>query len=115
MNEPPVEPVVSLSFAVDLNCSGDGEVGIRDIVPTSLQGAVPAGLGNALLDDVDDDDVESDIIVDDICPDYPPWDEYPGRAFVGANLGHFLWNLVGYDNGKVVQMRLVRTPFIAEA
>ncbi|RYR10640.1 hypothetical protein Ahy_B05g079095 [Arachis hypogaea] len=51
-----VEPVASPSFAVDLNCSGGGEVGIGDIVPTSLQCATPSGLGDALLGDVDDDD-----------------------------------------------------------
>ncbi|XP_057755987.1 uncharacterized protein LOC130975178 [Arachis stenosperma] len=65
VNEPPIEPVASPSFAVDLNCSGGGDVGIRDIVPTSLQCAAPAGLGDALLDDADDDDVEPDIIADD--------------------------------------------------
>ncbi|XP_052110207.1 uncharacterized protein LOC107465300 [Arachis duranensis] len=66
VNEPPVEPVASPSFVVDLNCSGGGEVGIVDVVPTSLQCAAPAGLGDALLDDVDDDDVEPDTIADDI-------------------------------------------------
>ncbi|RYR53595.1 hypothetical protein Ahy_A06g028781 [Arachis hypogaea] len=35
------------------------------MVPTSLQCAAPAGLGDALLDDIDDDDVEPDIIADD--------------------------------------------------
>ncbi|XP_057745531.1 uncharacterized protein LOC130963429 [Arachis stenosperma] len=65
VNEPPVEPVASPSFAVDLNCSGGGEVGIGDIEPTSLQCAAPDGLDDTLLDDVDDDDVEPDIIADD--------------------------------------------------
>ncbi|XP_057747608.1 uncharacterized protein LOC130966801 [Arachis stenosperma] len=53
VNEPLVEPVTSPSFAVDLNCSEGGE------------SAAPAGLGDALLDDVDDDDVEPNIIADD--------------------------------------------------
>ncbi|XP_015963420.1 uncharacterized protein LOC107487316 [Arachis duranensis] len=65
MNEPLDEPVASPSFAVDLNCSGGGEVGIVDRVLTSLQCAAPTSLGDALLDDVDDDDVEPDLIADD--------------------------------------------------
>ncbi|XP_016164109.1 uncharacterized protein LOC107606577 [Arachis ipaensis] len=65
VNEPPVEPVASPSFAVYLNCSGGGEVGIGETVPNSLQCAAPAGLGDALLDDANDDDVEPDIIADD--------------------------------------------------
>ncbi|XP_016206313.1 uncharacterized protein LOC107646653 [Arachis ipaensis] len=69
VHEPPVEPVASPPFAVDLNCNGGGEVGIGDIVPTSLQCAAPPGLGNALLANVDDDDMESDIIADDSCND----------------------------------------------
>ncbi|RYR37895.1 hypothetical protein Ahy_A09g042809 [Arachis hypogaea] len=53
MYDPPVHPVASPSFAVDLNGSGGGKF------------AAPAGLGDALLDDRDDDDVEPDIIADD--------------------------------------------------
>ncbi|RYQ87300.1 hypothetical protein Ahy_B09g094779 [Arachis hypogaea] len=63
--EPPVQRVASPSFAVDLNYSGGGEVGVGDFVPTSLQCAAPVGLGDAMLDDPDDDDVEPDIIADD--------------------------------------------------
>ncbi|XP_020970299.1 uncharacterized protein LOC110268459 [Arachis ipaensis] len=63
--EPPVQPVAYHSFAIDLNYSGGGEVGVGDFVPTSLQCAAPVGLGDALLNDLDDDDVEPDIIVDD--------------------------------------------------
>ncbi|XP_016195448.1 uncharacterized protein LOC107636456 [Arachis ipaensis] len=65
MYEPPVQPVASPSFAVDLNYSGGGEVGVGDFVPTSLQCAAPVALGDALLDDPNDDDVEPDIIADD--------------------------------------------------
>ncbi|XP_016168196.1 uncharacterized protein LOC107610701 [Arachis ipaensis] len=65
VNEPPDEPVAFPSFAVDLNCSGGGEVGIVDRVTTCLQHAAPAGMGDALLDGVDDDDVELDLIADD--------------------------------------------------
>ncbi|XP_020979657.1 uncharacterized protein LOC107641229 [Arachis ipaensis] len=67
--EPPVQPVASHSFAVDLNYSGGGEVGQGGFVPSSLQCVAPVGLGDALLDDPDDDDVESDIIADDIGDD----------------------------------------------
>ncbi|RYR65727.1 hypothetical protein Ahy_A03g011656 [Arachis hypogaea] len=70
--EPPVQPVASPSFAVDLNGSGGGEVGIGDYVPTPLQCAAPAGLGDALLDDPVDDDVEPNIIADDIVDDIGP-------------------------------------------
>ncbi|XP_016173450.1 uncharacterized protein LOC107615953 [Arachis ipaensis] len=63
--EPLVEHVASPLFAADLNCSGGGEVGIGDTVPTSLQCAAPAGLEDALLNDPNDDDVEPDIIADD--------------------------------------------------
>ncbi|XP_057755537.1 uncharacterized protein LOC130974695 [Arachis stenosperma] len=65
VNESPVKPVASPLFAVDLNCSGGREVRVGDIVPTSSQCAAPASLDNALLNDVDDDDVEPDIIADD--------------------------------------------------
>ncbi|XP_057740306.1 uncharacterized protein LOC130957466 [Arachis stenosperma] len=65
MYEPPIEPVTSPSFAVNLNCSGGGEVGIGDFVPTSLQCAAPAGMGDAVLGDPDEDDLEPDIIADD--------------------------------------------------
>ncbi|XP_016173686.1 uncharacterized protein LOC107616211 [Arachis ipaensis] len=59
------EPVASPSFAVDLNCSGDEEVGIIDRVPIPLQCGAPAGMDDALPNDDDDDDVEPDIITDD--------------------------------------------------
>ncbi|RYR23853.1 hypothetical protein Ahy_B02g057353 [Arachis hypogaea] len=85
VNEPPVEPIASPSFAVDLNCSGGGEVGIVDIMPTSLQCAAPAGLGDALLDDVDDDDVEPDIIADDSGDDIGVSD--PAGAGGGSSSG----------------------------
>ncbi|XP_015936752.1 uncharacterized protein LOC107462640 [Arachis duranensis] len=62
----PQETVVaSPSFAVDLNCSGDGEVGIIDRAPISLQHGAPDGIDDALPDDDDADDVESNIIADD--------------------------------------------------
>ncbi|RYR02670.1 hypothetical protein Ahy_B06g081467 isoform A [Arachis hypogaea] len=63
--EPPVQPVASPSFAVDLNGSVGDEVRIGNFVPTSLQCAAPAGVGDGLLDDPEDDDVEPDMIADD--------------------------------------------------
>ncbi|RYR56697.1 hypothetical protein Ahy_A05g022386 [Arachis hypogaea] len=54
--------VASLSFAADLNRSGDEEVGITDTTPVSLQGGAREGIDDVLWDDDDDDDVESDII-----------------------------------------------------
>ncbi|XP_057730195.1 uncharacterized protein LOC130945502 [Arachis stenosperma] len=63
--EPPVQPVASLSFAVDLNGSVGDEVGTGKFLRTSLQCAAPAGVGDGFLDDPEDDDVEPDMIADD--------------------------------------------------
>ncbi|XP_015971829.1 uncharacterized protein LOC107495229 [Arachis duranensis] len=63
--EPPVQPVASPSFAVDLNGSVGDEVGEEEYLWTSLQCAAPAGVGDGFLDDPEDDDVEADMIVDD--------------------------------------------------
>ncbi|XP_016206663.1 uncharacterized protein LOC107647049 [Arachis ipaensis] len=57
--------VASPSFAIDLNRSGGGEVGIVDRVLIPLQCGAPASMDDASLDDDDDDDLESDIIADD--------------------------------------------------
>nr|XP_025616625.1 uncharacterized protein LOC112708920 [Arachis hypogaea] len=57
---------------MDLNGSGGNEVGIGDYAPTPIQCAAPAGLGDALLDDRDDDDVGLDIIADDSSDDIDP-------------------------------------------
>ncbi|XP_025703187.1 uncharacterized protein [Arachis hypogaea] len=57
---------------MDLNGSGGGEVGIGDFVPTPLQCATPASLGDALLDDPKDDDMDLDIIADDNGDDIGP-------------------------------------------
>ncbi|RYR59217.1 hypothetical protein Ahy_A05g025062 [Arachis hypogaea] len=57
--EPPTPSVVSPSFAF-----GD-EVGIAKLVPTSVHCAAPAGAGDGLFDDVEDDDVKPDMIADD--------------------------------------------------
>ncbi|RYQ87657.1 hypothetical protein Ahy_B09g095185 [Arachis hypogaea] len=63
--EPPVQPVASPSFAVDLNGSVGDKVGTGEFLPTSLQCAAPPGVGDGLLDDPEDDDVEPDMIADD--------------------------------------------------
>ncbi|XP_015971726.1 uncharacterized protein LOC107495146 [Arachis duranensis] len=63
--EPPVQPVASPSFAVDLNGSVGDEVGEGEYLRTSLQCAVPAGVGDGFLGDPEDDDVEPDMIADD--------------------------------------------------
>ncbi|XP_057760868.1 uncharacterized protein LOC130981285 [Arachis stenosperma] len=63
--EPPVQPVASPSFAVDLNGSVGDEVRTGEFLPTSLQCAAPPGVREGLLDDPDDDDVEPDMIADD--------------------------------------------------
>ncbi|XP_016206244.1 uncharacterized protein LOC107646581 [Arachis ipaensis] len=65
VNAPRDKPVASPSFAVDLNCNGGGKVSIVDRVPISLQCEAPAGMGDALLDNDDDDDVETDLIADE--------------------------------------------------
>ncbi|XP_015950811.1 uncharacterized protein LOC107475666 [Arachis duranensis] len=63
--EPPVQTVASPSFAVDLNGSVGDEVGTGEFRRTSLQCAAPSGVGDGLLDDPEDDDVEPDMIADD--------------------------------------------------
>ncbi|RYR20310.1 hypothetical protein Ahy_B03g065421 isoform B [Arachis hypogaea] len=63
--EPPVQHVASPSFAVDLNGSVGDEVGTGEFLPTSLQCAAPPGVGEGLLGDPKDDDVEPDMINDD--------------------------------------------------
>ncbi|XP_015948459.1 uncharacterized protein LOC107473410 [Arachis duranensis] len=63
--EPPVQPVASPSFAVDLHGSVGDEVGQGEYLPTSLQCAAPACVGDGFLDDPEDDDVEPDMIAND--------------------------------------------------
>ncbi|XP_016196753.1 uncharacterized protein LOC107638093 [Arachis ipaensis] len=63
--EPAVQPVASPSFAVDLNGSVGDEVGSFDILPNALQGVPPLGVGDGLLGDAEEDDVEPDMIEDD--------------------------------------------------
>ncbi|RYR75543.1 hypothetical protein Ahy_A01g000090 [Arachis hypogaea] len=63
--EPPVQPVASHSFAVDLNGSVGEEVGEGEYLRTSLQCVTPAGVGDGFLDDSENDNVEPDMIADD--------------------------------------------------
>ncbi|XP_057755496.1 uncharacterized protein LOC130974651 [Arachis stenosperma] len=63
--EPPAPHVASPSFAIYLNGSVGDEVGTAEFVPTSVHCAAPAGAGDGLFDDVEDDDVEPDMIADD--------------------------------------------------
>ncbi|XP_015961505.1 uncharacterized protein LOC107485484 [Arachis duranensis] len=63
--EPLIQPVASPLFAVDLKGSVGNEVGTGEFLPTSLQCAALPGVGDGLLDDPDDDDVELDMIAYD--------------------------------------------------
>ncbi|XP_057746200.1 uncharacterized protein LOC130965457 [Arachis stenosperma] len=83
--EPPVQPVAFPSFAVDLNGSLGDEVGTREFSRTSLQCAAPAGVGDGLLDDPKDDDVELDMITDDSGDDVGASE--PARAGGGSSSG----------------------------
>ncbi|RYR70252.1 hypothetical protein Ahy_A03g016756 [Arachis hypogaea] len=62
---PQDEYVASLSFVVDLNRNGRGEIGIIDRAPILLQCGASAGMDDALPDDDDANDVEPDIVADD--------------------------------------------------
>ncbi|RYQ89129.1 hypothetical protein Ahy_B09g095936 isoform C [Arachis hypogaea] len=63
--EPAVQLVASPSFAVDLNDDVGDEVGSFDILPNALEGVPPVGVGDGVLGDADEDDVEPDTIEDD--------------------------------------------------
>ncbi|RYQ91702.1 hypothetical protein Ahy_B09g097699 isoform D [Arachis hypogaea] len=63
--EPAVQLVASPSFAVDLNDGVGDEVGSFDILPNALEGVPPVGVGDGVLGDADEDDVEPDTIEDD--------------------------------------------------
>ncbi|RYR20127.1 hypothetical protein Ahy_B03g065209 isoform A [Arachis hypogaea] len=63
--EPAVQLVASPSFAVDLNDGVGDEGGSFDILPNALEGVPPVGVGDGVLGDADEDDVEPDTIEDD--------------------------------------------------
>ncbi|RYR31754.1 hypothetical protein Ahy_B01g056646 isoform B [Arachis hypogaea] len=60
-----LQPVASPSFAVDLSGNVGDEVGTGEHLPTPVHCATPAGVGDGLFDDPEDDDVEPDLIADD--------------------------------------------------
>ncbi|XP_016195068.1 uncharacterized protein LOC107636047 [Arachis ipaensis] len=63
--EAAVQPAASPSFAVDLAGNVGDEVGYEEHHPTEVQCPPPAGVGEGLCDDPDDDEVEPDIITDE--------------------------------------------------
>ncbi|XP_015953808.1 uncharacterized protein LOC107478177 [Arachis duranensis] len=63
--EAAVQPAASPSFAVDLAGNVGDAVGYDEHHPTEVQCPPPAGVGEALCDDADDDEVEPDIIADE--------------------------------------------------
>ncbi|RYR38495.1 hypothetical protein Ahy_A09g043539 isoform I [Arachis hypogaea] len=63
--QPVVQPAASPSFAVDLNGSVGDEVGARENLPNALLGVAPVGVGDGLLGDAEENDVEPDMIDDD--------------------------------------------------
>ncbi|XP_015945854.1 uncharacterized protein LOC107470944 [Arachis duranensis] len=71
--EPPVQPLASPSFAVDLNGSGGDE------------GVALLGVGDGLLGDAEEDDVEPDMIDDDSGDDIGASD--PALAVGGSSSG----------------------------
>ncbi|RYR35811.1 hypothetical protein Ahy_A10g050912 isoform A [Arachis hypogaea] len=73
--EAAVQPAASPSFAVDLGGNVGDEVGYGEHHPTEVQCPPPAGVGEGLCDDPDDDEVESDIIADESGDDVG--DEHP--------------------------------------
>ncbi|RYQ85127.1 hypothetical protein Ahy_B10g104634 isoform C [Arachis hypogaea] len=62
---PEVVLVASPSFAADLNRNCDGKIGTPDVVPIFEQDGALDGVKDVLLEDYDDDDVESATIADD--------------------------------------------------
>ncbi|XP_020963977.1 uncharacterized protein LOC107611458 [Arachis ipaensis] len=78
-------PVASSLFAVDLSGNVGDEVRYREHLPTELQCPTPAGVGEGLFDDPDDDDVEPDMIADDSGDDLGVSD--PRRATGGSSSG----------------------------
>ncbi|RYQ87433.1 hypothetical protein Ahy_B09g094951 [Arachis hypogaea] len=83
--EPPTQPVASPSFAVDLSGNVGDEVGTWEYLPTSVQCAAPAGVGDAFFDDPEGDDVEPDTIADDSGDDIGASE--PGGAAGGSISG----------------------------
>ncbi|XP_015944116.1 uncharacterized protein LOC107469252 [Arachis duranensis] len=80
-----VQPAASPSFAVDLAGNVGDEVGYDEHHPTEVQCPPPAGVGEGLCDDPDDDEVEPDIIADESGDDVGASD--PIRPTGGSSSG----------------------------
>ncbi|XP_015933201.1 uncharacterized protein LOC107459489 [Arachis duranensis] len=85
MYEAAVQPAASPSFAVDLSGNVGDEVGYGEHHPTEVQCPPPAGVGEGLCDDPDDDEVEPDIIADESDDDVGASD--PIRPTGGSSSG----------------------------
>ncbi|XP_057719926.1 uncharacterized protein LOC130934366 [Arachis stenosperma] len=83
--EAAIQPAASPSFAVDLTGNVGDEVGYDEHHPTQLQCPPPAGVGEGLCHDSDDDDVEPDIIADESGDDVGASD--PIRPTGGSSSG----------------------------
>ncbi|RYR52545.1 hypothetical protein Ahy_A06g027448 [Arachis hypogaea] len=83
VSEPAMQPVASPSFAVDLSGTVGDETRYAEHVPTEVHCPTPAGVGEGLFDDADDDDVELDMIADDSGDDLGTID--PRRATGGSS------------------------------
>ncbi|RYR49726.1 hypothetical protein Ahy_A07g036255 isoform F [Arachis hypogaea] len=83
--EPPMQPVASPSFAVDLSGNVGDEVRYGEHLPIEVHCPTPAGVGEGLFDDPDDDDVEPDMIADDSGDDLGTTN--PRRATGGSSSG----------------------------
>ncbi|XP_057760181.1 uncharacterized protein LOC130980529 [Arachis stenosperma] len=83
--EPPMQPVASPSFAVDLSGNVGDEVRHGEHIPTEVHCPTPAGVGDGLFDDPDDDDAEPDFIADESGDDVGT--TVPTRAIGGSSSG----------------------------
>ncbi|XP_057733781.1 uncharacterized protein LOC130948942 [Arachis stenosperma] len=83
--QPVVQAVASPSFAVDLNGSIGEDVHSRENLPDDLLGVAPLGVGDGVLGDADEDDIEPDMIDDDSGDDIGPSE--PALAAGGSSTG----------------------------
>ncbi|XP_015962297.1 uncharacterized protein LOC107486259 [Arachis duranensis] len=83
--EAAVQSAASPSFAVDLAGNVRDEVGYDEHHPTEVQCPPPAGVGEGLCDDPDDDEVKPDIIADESGDDVGASD--PIRPTGGSSSG----------------------------
>ncbi|RYQ88710.1 hypothetical protein Ahy_B09g095749 isoform F [Arachis hypogaea] len=82
---PVVQPAASPSFAVDLSGNVGDQVGYGEHLPTDVRCPTPAGVGEGLFDEADDDDLEPDLIADESGDDVGASD--PIRATGGTSSG----------------------------